>query len=174
MQPNPVLKKLGFDDHDILTIIHVDDVGMCQSSVDAFADLWNFGLISNGAVMVPCLWFLEAARFAGQHSDVDLGVHLTLTSEWSTYRWGPLSTRDPQTGLLDEQGYFHHLAHQVQENADPEVVQIELAAQIAQAKAAGMQLCPSQVHAGLPANGSGSQTGAHDAATQPSRLAESC
>ena len=143
MQPNPVLKKLGFDNNDRVAIIHVDDVGMCQASVDAFADLWDFGLISSGAVMVPCPWFLEAARYAKEHPDADLGVHLTLTSEWDTYRWGPLSTRDPQTGLLDEQGYFHHLTHPVQEQADPDAVQIELATQIGRDITTGMK--PSHV-----------------------------
>ena len=40
MQPNPVLKKLGFSDSDRLVILHTDDIGMCQASVTAFADLW--------------------------------------------------------------------------------------------------------------------------------------
>jgi predicted glycoside hydrolase/deacetylase ChbG (UPF0249 family) len=152
MQPNPVLKKLGFEDHDRLAIIHVDDVGMCQASVDAFAELWDFGLISSGAVMVPCPWFLEAAKFAREHPEVDLGVHLTLTSEWETYRWGPLSTRDSQTGLLDEEGYFHRLAQPVQEQADPQAVQIEIFAQIERAKAAGMQPTHADTHMGTVAH----------------------
>ena len=152
MQPNPVLNKLGFDAEARLAIIHVDDVGMCQASVDAFADLWKFGLISSGAVMVPCPWFLHAARFAREHPEADLGVHLTLTSEWETYRWGPLSTRDPQTGLLDAEGYFHHLAQPVQEQADPEAVQIELVAQIERALAAGMRPTHADTHMGTVAH----------------------
>jgi len=152
MQPNPVLRKLGFKDNDRLAIIHVDDVGMCQASVDAFADLWDFGLISSGAVMVPCPWFLEAAKFAREHSEADLGVHLTLTSEWETYRWGPLSTRDPETGLLDDEGYFHHLTQPVQEQADPVAVQAELVAQIERAKAAGLQPTHADTHMGTVAH----------------------
>jgi predicted glycoside hydrolase/deacetylase ChbG (UPF0249 family) len=152
MQPNPVLKKLGFADDARLAILHVDDVGMCQASAEAFADLWEFGLISSGAVMVPCPWFLEAAKFARQHPEVDLGVHLTLTSEWETYRWGPLSTRDPQTGLLDAEGYFHHLAQPVQEQADPVAVQAELVAQIERTLAAGMQPTHADTHMGTVAH----------------------
>jgi predicted glycoside hydrolase/deacetylase ChbG (UPF0249 family) len=152
MQPNPVLKKLGFDNHDRIAIIHVDDVGMCQASVAAFADLWDFGLISSGAVMVPCPWFLHAAKYAREHPEADLGVHLTLTSEWETYRWGPLSTRNPQTGLLDAEGYFHHLAQPVQEQADPAAVQTELVAQIERAKAAGMQPTHADTHMGTVAH----------------------
>jgi hypothetical protein len=107
MQPNPVLKQLGFSKDDRVVIIHTDDIGMCQASIDAFADMVDYGLISSGAVMVPCPWFLEAAAYARAHPQADLGVHLTRTSEWETYRWGPISTRDPASGLLDEQGFFH-------------------------------------------------------------------
>jgi predicted glycoside hydrolase/deacetylase ChbG (UPF0249 family) len=151
MQPNPVLKKLGFSENERVAIIHVDDVGMCQASVAAFDDLWDFGLVSSGAVMVPCPWFLEAAKFARQHPQVDLGVHLTLNCEWDTYRWGPLSTLDPQTGLLDEQGYLPRSSQQVQEKADPKAVQIELVAQIERARSAGMQPTHADTHMGTVA-----------------------
>lgn len=148
MRPNPVLNKLGFSDTDRAVIIHVDDVGMCQASIAAFSELWQVGIISCGAVMVPCPWSLEAAKFAREHPGVDLGIHLTLTSEWDTYRWGPVSTRDPATGLLDEEGCFYRRSEPVQEKADPAAVQIEMAAQIARAKAAGIQPTHADTHMG--------------------------
>jgi predicted glycoside hydrolase/deacetylase ChbG (UPF0249 family) len=152
MQPNPVLKKLGFSNDQRVAIIHVDDIGMCQASVAAFVDLWDYGLVSSGAVMVPCPWFLEAAQFAKEHSEADLGVHLTLTSEWDTYRWGPLSTRDPGTGLIDAQGYFPRLAHQVQQHADPDAVRVELKTQIEWAQSAGMHPTHADTHMGTVAH----------------------
>jgi predicted glycoside hydrolase/deacetylase ChbG (UPF0249 family) len=109
LNPNPVLKKLGLADNDRVAIIHTDDIGMCQANVEAFADLNGVGIISSGAVMVPCTWFLQAASYAREHNQADLGIHLTLTSEWKTYRWGPISSRDPASGLVDEEGYFYHL-----------------------------------------------------------------
>ena len=136
--PNPVLKKLGLAANDRAVIIHTDDIGMCQASVEAFADLNEIGIISSGAVMVPCPWFLHAAEYARQHPQVDLGVHLTLTSEWETYRWGPLSTRDPASGLLDEQGYFYHLTAPAQEHADPAAVELELSTQVQRAIQQGL------------------------------------
>ncbi len=39
MSVNPLLNKLGFADDDSVVIIHVDDVGMCHASLQAFADL---------------------------------------------------------------------------------------------------------------------------------------
>jgi predicted glycoside hydrolase/deacetylase ChbG (UPF0249 family) len=148
MHPNPVLKKLGFSDTDRVAIIHVDDVGMCQASIAAFGELWQAGIVSCGAVMMPCPWAFEAARFARQHPEADLGIHTTLTCEWDTYRWGPLSTRDPATGLLDEEGCLPRRSEPVQENADPAAVQIELEAQIQRAISAGMHPTHADTHMG--------------------------
>jgi chitin disaccharide deacetylase len=148
MQPNPTLKKLGFSNTDRVAIIHTDDIGMCQASVQAFADLNDFGLISSGAVMVPCPWFLEAAKYAREHPSADLGVHLTLTSEWDTYRWGPVSTRDPRSGLLDAEGCFYHSTEQAAEHGDAAAAQVETEAQLARALAAGMQPTHADTHMG--------------------------
>jgi len=152
MQPNPVLNELGFSDKDRVVIIHTDDIGMCQASVDAFADMIEFGLISSGAVMVPCPWFLEIASYARAHPGVDLGVHLTLTSEYETYRWGPISTRDLSTGLMDGQGCFHRSSEAVWEHADPEAAINELDAQVSRAITAGMDLTHIDTHMGTVAH----------------------
>jgi chitin disaccharide deacetylase len=152
MQPNPVLKKLGFADDDRVVIIHTDDIGMCQASVEAFAEMVEYGLISSGAVMVPCPWFLEAAAFARTHPQADLGVHLTLTSEYDHYRWGPISTRDPGSGLMDDQGFFHRSSDEVWQNADPEAATAELDAQISRALAEGMDLTHIDTHMGTVAH----------------------
>jgi predicted glycoside hydrolase/deacetylase ChbG (UPF0249 family) len=152
MIPNPVLKKLGLANDDRVAIIHTDDIGMCQASVDAFADLNAVGIISCGAVMVPCPWFLHAAEYARQHPQADLGVHLTLTSEWKTYRWGPVSTRDPASGLIDEEGCFYHRSEPVQQHGDPAAVEIELKAQVDRAFKAGMKPTHVDTHMGAVAH----------------------
>lgn len=152
MRPNPILSKLGLADDDRVAIIHVDDVGMCQASIAAFTELWQFGLVTCGAVMMPCPWSLEAAKFARAHPEADLGVHLTLNCEWETYRWGPVSTRDPSTGLLDEQGCFHRTSRAVQEQADPAAVQRELAAQVNLARSNGLHPTHADTHMGTVAH----------------------
>ena len=152
MNPNPLLMQLGFDKNDRVVIIHADDVGMCQATITAFADLVEFGSISSGAVMVPCPWFRQAAAYCRHNPKADVGVHLTLTSEWNTYRWGPISTRDPATGLLDESGYFHHRAHQVQAHGNPQAVQIELRAQLQRALDAGIDVTHIDTHMGALAH----------------------
>ena len=148
MGPNPALKKLGFSDNDRVVIIHTDDIGMCQASVSAFAELWEFGLISSGATMVPCPWFLETARFAKDNPKVDLGVHITLTSEWDTYRWAPISTRDQSSGLIDYQGFFYPTSNEAQKHGDPDAVRIEIKAQIAKALTQGINITHVDTHMG--------------------------
>lgn len=152
MRPNPALKRLGYAADDRVAIIHVDDVGMCHASIAAFAELNDFGLVSCGSVMVPCPWFLEAAKYARLNPSADLGVHLTLTSEWETYRWGPVSTRDPASGLLDEQGYLPRTSAEVQERGDPAAVQKEIVMQMERALAAGIRPSHADTHMGTVAH----------------------
>jgi len=148
MRPNPVLRKLGLADDDRAVIIHIDDVGSCQAANAAYTDLVDFGLISSAAVMVPCPWFPEAAAYCRAHPEVDMGVHLTLNSEWDEYRWGPISTRDPGSGLLDEEGYFYRRQPPLQERADSEAVYVELKSQIDRALSAGIDPTHIDSHMG--------------------------
>lgn len=148
MNPNPLLKKLGYSDTDRLVIIHTDDIGMCQASIQAYKDLWEFGTISSGAVMVPCPWFLAAAEMARQNPYMDLGVHATLNAEWDTYRWGPVSTRDTASGLMDAQGYLHQSVEAAVESATVEAVEVELKLQVEYALAAGIDITHIDSHMG--------------------------
>jgi hypothetical protein len=148
MTPNPLLKKLGYSDTDRLVIIHTDDIGMCQASVTAFEHLWDFGTISSGATMVPCPWFPSVAKMCRENQTMDMGVHATLNAEWTSYRWGPVSTRDPESGLLDKDGYFHQWHPAVYENASPEAVAAEVNAQLERALAAGIDVTHLDSHMG--------------------------
>jgi chitin disaccharide deacetylase len=152
MTPNPLLKKLGYSSTDRLVIIHVDDVGMCHASLQGFIDLWEFGTISSGAVMVPCPWFPATAEWACQNPGVDLGVHGTVNSEWDGYRWGPVSTREQASGLIDAEGYFHKREPAVWDNADPEAVRIEVESQAERALAAGIDVTHIDTHMGTITN----------------------
>ena len=152
MGTNPVLKKLGLADTDRVAIIHTDDIGMCLASVDASMELNQAGIISSGAIMAPCPWFLHAAQYAREHPKADFGVHLTLTSEWKTYRWGPISTRDPKSGMIDEEGCFYHRSEDVQEHGDQAAVELELAAQIERLIHAGVDPTHIDTHMGSVAH----------------------
>jgi hypothetical protein len=152
MNPNPVLKKLGFSDTDRLIIIHTDDIGMCQASVQAYADLWEFGGISSGAIMMPCPWAKSAAEYCKAHPGVDMGVHATLTAEWEAYRWRPLSTLDPSTGMMDADGFFWRSSEEAQANGDPEAVMVELQTQVRKALEWGVEATHVDTHMGTVAH----------------------
>lgn len=152
MNPNPFLQKLGYSNSGRLVIIHTDDIGMCHASVQAFKDLWAFGSISSGATMVPCPWFPAVAQMCKENPDMDMGVHATLNAEWESYRWGPVSTRDTASGLMDEAGYFHQWHPAVYENANPDAVDAELNAQIEKALTAGIDITHVDSHMGTIMN----------------------
>ncbi len=143
---NPVLARLGFAAGDRVAILHADDVGMCQATVTAFAELVDTGLALAGSAMVPCPWFGAAAALGGDRPGLDLGVHLTLTSEWEAYRWRPLSTLDPASGLLDEEGCLHRGRDAVRRHARPEAAAAEMAAQVDRALAAGVDVTHLDAH----------------------------
>ncbi len=146
MKPNPFLKKLGFSEKDRLLIVHTDDIGMCQANVRAYQDLWEFGTITSGSVMVPCPWFPAAAELQKKNPKMDLGVHLVLTSEWEFYRWRPVSTVDAGSGLIDAQGYFPRTDAEVQEGGDPDSAAIELKAQVQRAIDFGIDITHIDTH----------------------------
>lgn len=139
--PNPVMNKLGLADDDRAVIFHADDVGNMQSSLDAYGDLLDAGLLSSASTMVPCSWFPATAAYCranAGHPNLDMGIHLTLTSEWDAYRWGPISACAPAMGLIDGDGYFHGTSDAVHAAADAGAVRQELRAQIERALAAGI------------------------------------
>jgi predicted glycoside hydrolase/deacetylase ChbG (UPF0249 family) len=142
---NPVLRELGFADDDRVVLIHADDVGMCAASVDAFFELAGGALRVSGSAMVPCGGFAEVAARCRARDDVDIGVHLTLTSEWDSYRWGPISTCDRTSGLIDDEGYFHR-----NQNAWTSVnclaARAEIEAQVDRALAAGIDVTHVDTH----------------------------
>lgn len=149
LPPNPYLKRLGFGDDDRVVVLHADDIGMCQSTISAYADLIECGALSSVAMMVPCPWFPAAVALYHEHPAslrLDVGAHLTLTSEWDAFRWRPLAVTDPGSGLLDGEGYFHRLAAPVQAEADTAAVARELETQIETALAAGLDLTHMDTH----------------------------
>jgi hypothetical protein len=152
MTPNPVLRRLGLSSDDRAVIIHADDLGMCQATLAGLEELLDAGIVSSGAIMVPCPWFRAAARFAVEHPRADLGVHLTLTCEWTTYRWGPVSTVDPASGLLDAEGYFPATSRAVQQTGDPAAAAREIEAQVERAAGAGIALTHVDTHMGAVAS----------------------
>jgi chitin disaccharide deacetylase len=141
-----VQEKLGHPASARLLIIHADDLGMSHSVNRATFEALEQGWISSASILVPCPWFPEVARFARAHPEVDLGIHLALTSEWTTFRWGPLTAREQVPSLLDADGYLPLLETTVGQRAKPEEAEKELRAQIALARKAGLRITHFDSH----------------------------
>lgn len=129
-------------------VIHADDVGMCHGANQAFVELSHFGTITSGSVMVPCPWFTEIAEAAASDDSLDCGIHLTLNAEKTHYRWGPVSTAAPSSGLVDEHGFLWRTVAEVRRNAHPDAVEQEWRAQIDRALAFGVNVTHLDAHMG--------------------------
>ncbi len=139
---------LGCAPETRLVIAHQDDVGMCHSANAAFARLAGRGFITCGSVMVPCPWFREVVSIAEANPQIDIGVHLTLTSEWEHYRWRPLSTASRASGLVDDDGFMWRRVPPLRAHVVAEAAEAEMRAQIDMALAAGLNVTHLDTHMG--------------------------
>ena len=132
-------------------IPHVDDLGVSHGANQAFVELAGLGFVTCGSVMPPCGWFTEMVEMAKAQPALDVGVHLTLTSESRACRWRPISTASRASGLLDGDGYMWPDVPSVRRHADPGAVETELRAQIEAALAAGLDVTHLDTHMGAAA-----------------------
>ena len=111
---------------DRYLIINADDFGMCHSGNLAVMDLLQKGGITSSTIMAPCAWAYEAVKFANAHPEYAIGVHLTTTSEWGTYRWASVSGG---ASLHDDKGFMWDDSDVFEENADLDEAEAEIRAQ---------------------------------------------
>jgi predicted glycoside hydrolase/deacetylase ChbG (UPF0249 family) len=139
---------LGYPEDARLLIVHEDDVGMNHGANRAFFELSRDGFLTCGSVMVPCPWFREVAEEAAADRALDVGVHLTLTSEWPHYRWAPISTVSRASGLIDPDGYLWRNCLDLRAHVVPEAAEAEMRAQIERALQAGIDVTHLDTHMG--------------------------
>jgi predicted glycoside hydrolase/deacetylase ChbG (UPF0249 family) len=143
-----VQERLGHPATARLLVIHADDLGMSRSVNRATFEALQKRWVTSASILVPCPWFPDVAKFAKDNPDADLGIHLALNSEWTTFRWGPVSGRDAVPTLLDADGYFPLVEEMVTAHATPGEAERELRAQIERARAAGIRLSHFDSHMG--------------------------
>jgi len=120
-------------------IIHADDAGMAWSENKATQIGLLEGSINSTSLMVPCPWFFEMAQFCLEHPEVDYGIHLTLTGEWKTYPFRPITPLDQIPSLVNHQGYFYPKRTAIRDGAILEEVYLELKNQIEFALSLGLK-----------------------------------
>lgn len=141
-----VQERLGYPAAAKLLVIHADDFGGSHSINRAISEAIEKGYITSASILVPCPWFPEAAEFAKAHPDADLGIHQALNSEWAGYRWGPVTSKDQVSSLLDAEGYLPLDTPEVAKNAKPGEVERELRAQVDRAQKMGVHITHLDSH----------------------------
>lgn len=141
-----VQERLGYPASARLLVIHGDDLGMNHSVNRATFEALEKGWITSASILVPCPWFPEVAKWAKEHPDADVGIHQALNSEWTSFRWGPVSPKDKVPSLLDADGYLPLETPAVAQNAKLSEVETELRAQIDRARSAGIPLTHLDTH----------------------------
>ena len=144
-----LLQRLGFDPGDRVVVVHADDLGFSQASVAACRELLGGGLVSSAAAMVPCPWFPEVVSWCRDDPTLDIGLRITLTSEWPHCRWRPVSRPAPDSGLVDNLGYLHPEVESLLAGVSSQAVLREMDEQVQLALRAGLQ--PSHIDAHMSA-----------------------
>src|SRR5947207_14196939 len=88
-QNKSVAERLGYPPDAKLLIVHADDLAVAHSVDAASFDALDKNAVTSASVMVPCPWLNEVAAYARGHASADLGLDLTLKSEWKICLWGP-------------------------------------------------------------------------------------
>ena len=148
-QNKTVAERLGYPADSKLLILHADDLAVAHSVDAASFDALNKNAVTSASIMVPCAWLTEVASYAKEHPDADLGLHLTLTSEWKVDRWGPMESKDKVTSLLDPSGYLWPETQKATQSEKPEEVEREIRAQVAHAIAMGIHPTHLDSHMGV-------------------------
>jgi predicted glycoside hydrolase/deacetylase ChbG (UPF0249 family) len=132
-----LLPLLFQDKAEIRLLVRADDMGVAQGVNEACIKCVKDGIARSVEVIVPGPWFLDAVRRLQENPEIDVGIHLCLTSEWERVKWRPLTG---PSSITDKDGYFYPTTRQRKDfppgtglfdaNPKPEDLERELRAQI--------------------------------------------
>lgn len=94
---------------EIQLLVRADDMGVAQAINAACIEAYRSGIARSVEVIVPGAWFLDAVQMLREQPELDVGVHLCLTSEWDRCKWRPLTLAP---SLVDANGYFRPMTRQ--------------------------------------------------------------
>lgn len=147
-EPTTWAERLGYPVGKKVIILHADDAGMCEEANIATKKYLLDGHIQSAAAMPPCPQFEDMIEWAKEHPEIDLGLHLTLTSEWKKYRWPSVLPVSEVPSLIDEEGMLWHEVPDVVQHATVEDIAKEVRAQIDKSIALGYRPDHIDTHMG--------------------------
>jgi predicted glycoside hydrolase/deacetylase ChbG (UPF0249 family) len=141
-------ERLGYPKGKKVIMLHADDIGMCEeANISAKRYLLN-GNIQSAAAMPPCPQFEDIIKWTIDHPEIDMGLHLALTSEWKTHRWPSVLPKEQVHGLIDEQGMLWKKVEDVVKNSNIDEISREVRAQIEKSLALGYRPSHIDTHMG--------------------------
>lgn len=147
-QTKTFAEQLGYPAGKKIIIMHVDDAGMSYDSNEGTIKAIRDGVATSASVMMPCGWVPGFVHALKKYPDIDAGLHLTLTSEWKEYRWGPLAGKPAVPGLVDSEGAMWPNVADVVKHATPDEVETEIRAQLERARTMGFEPTHMDSHMG--------------------------
>jgi len=141
-------ERLGWKKTDRVLILHMDDAGMSYDSDLGIERVLERGAAKSLSVMMPTPWVPDIVHYLKAHPGTDAGLHMTLTSEWRDYRWGPVAGVLAVPGLVDSEGALWDSVPGVVRHAMPDEVEREMRAQIDRAEHMGFHPTHLDSHMG--------------------------
>jgi chitin disaccharide deacetylase len=124
-------EQLGYSDKQKFVIVNIDDVGLHKDETEASFKAFNYGMVKSGSVMAPCPNFNTVVDLWTKNSELDLGVHLTLTCEWGKkYPWNPILSKTEVPSLYNPNGIMWQSVDELLQHAKEKEMALELEAQI--------------------------------------------
>lgn len=142
--------RLGYPAGKKVFILYADGAGLAYETNRAAETALAGGQVQSVSLMMPAPWALDFARKASKDKmeKYDIGLALTLTSEYENYRWKPISSGTEVPSLIDADGYLWESPQQVALSASHEDVQREVHAQIDRARTSGFEPSHLSPHLG--------------------------
>jgi len=84
-------------------LIRADDIGSSHAANVGVIKTYTDGVARSAELMIVTPWVPEAVRMLKENPGFDVGLHITLTSEWENIKWRPLTICP---SITDDYGYF--------------------------------------------------------------------
>lgn len=95
-----------FSGNRVRVILRGDDCGGSHSANHAIWEACEAGTIRNVSVMAVGATIAEATEMFTMRQDICIGLHVTMNSEWSHFKWKPILSSEQVPSLVDKDGYF--------------------------------------------------------------------
>lgn len=126
-------------------IINCDDFGQSPAMNQAIMHLLEEGKVSSATIMAVAPGFEEAAEWCIRKEQRNVGLHLTLTSEFEALRWRSLTGA---ASLHDDSGHQYKTVKEFEQGARTKAVLKEIDAQYARVKQSGIVISHVDNHMG--------------------------